>query len=97
MVHGVSAVAVTPDGRRVISASCDQHAEGVGPGDGQPGAHADRAWSLGAAVAVTPDGRRVVSASDDRTLKVWDLATGQQLASITLEAGIQCVAVAPDG
>ena len=31
------------------------------------------------AVAVTRDGTRAVSASDDKTLKVWDLATGQLL------------------
>ena len=38
-----------------------------------------------------PDGRRVVSASDDKTLKVWDVATGKCLA--TLEghsSGVRC-------
>ncbi len=33
-------------------------------------------------VAVFPDGRRVVSASDDKTLKVWDVATGECLATL---------------
>ena len=33
-------------------------------------------------VAVTPDGTRAVSASDDKTLRVWDLATGKSLASL---------------
>ena len=28
-------------------------------------------------MAVTPDGQRVISASRDRTLKVWDLASGR--------------------
>ena len=31
-----------------------------------------------------PDGRRVVSGSDDKTLKVWDLATGGKCVA-TLE------------
>ena len=38
-----------------------------------------------------PDGRRVVSASDDGTLKVWDVATGECVA--TLEghsSGVRC-------
>ena len=29
-----------------------------------------------------PDGRRVVSASDDKTLKVWDVATGKCVATL---------------
>ncbi|MCB9435230.1 MAG: hypothetical protein H6668_24980 [Ardenticatenaceae bacterium] len=49
------------------------------------------------AVAITPDGQRAVSASDDQTLKVWNLQTGELLASITLDGSVQCVAVAVDG
>ena len=29
-----------------------------------------------------PDGRRVVSASHDKTLKVWDVATGKCVATL---------------
>ena len=29
-----------------------------------------------------PDGRRVVSASWDKTLKVWDVATGECVATL---------------
>ena len=29
-----------------------------------------------------PDGRRVVSASTDKTLKVWDVATGKCVATL---------------
>src|SRR5690242_3504174 len=49
-------------------------------------------------VAVTSDGRFAVSASWDKTLKVWDLATGQTLC--TLEghtSGVCGVAVTSDG
>jgi len=48
-------------------------------------------------VAVTPDGRRAVSASDDRTLRVWDIETGGELAKIALDGAVWAVAVAPNG
>ena len=56
--------------------------------------HSAQVW----AAALTPDGTRAVSASDDRTLKVWDLRTGEALR--TLEghsASVKAVAVTPDG
>ena len=49
-------------------------------------------------MAVTPDGRHAVSASDDRTLKVWDLASGAELRTLAGHAdGVTAVAVTPDG
>ena len=47
---------------------------------------------------MTPDGLRAVSGSGDKTLKVWDLVTGQVLA--TLEGhteDVETLAVTPDG
>ena len=49
------------------------------------------------AVAVTPDGRRAVSASSDRTLRLWDLESGKEIAAFTGESEIESCAVAPDG
>jgi WD40 repeat protein len=34
---------------------------------------------------------------DDNTLKVWDLTTGNVIASFTSESAIACSAIAPDG
>ncbi|OJT17291.1 hypothetical protein BO221_45020 [Archangium sp. Cb G35] len=48
--------------------------------------------------AVTPDGRRVVSASNDKTLKIWDVETGQDLATLRGHEGwVLGCAVTPDG
>ena len=72
---GVNAVAVTPDGQRIVSGSDD---------------HTVRVWDLASGrlertlkghtgavntVAVTPDGQHIVSGSDDGTVRVWDLAS----------------------
>jgi WD40 repeat protein len=49
-------------------------------------------------VAVTADGRFAVSASEDRTLKVWDLGTGQARRSLKGHTSrVYCVAVTADG
>jgi WD40 repeat protein len=95
---GVTAVAVTPDGRRCISGS-----------DGG----SLRVWNLDSggclatleghrgsvrAVAVTPDGRRCVSGSSDKTLRVWELASSTCLAILEGHGDqVMAVAMTPDG
>ena len=37
-----------------------------------------------------PDGRRVVSGSYDQTLKVWDVATGECLATLEGPSYVRC-------
>ena len=50
------------------------------------------------AVAVTPDGKRAVSGSSDGTVRVWDLATQREQASLTSDdRQVFAVAVTPDG
>jgi WD40 repeat protein len=51
-------------------------------------------------LAFTPDGRGVVTGSSDRTVRLWDSATGRLLKSVTdqqVRGQIQSVAFAPDG
>ncbi|MGH7201885.1 MAG: WD40 repeat domain-containing protein [Planctomycetaceae bacterium] len=48
--------------------------------------------------AFTPDGRWLVTASFDRTLRLWDLQTGQSSRTLEGHGGlVLCVAVSPDG
>jgi len=39
-----------------------------------------------------PDGRRALSASADKTLKLWDLETGNPLAAFTADSDLFAVA-----
>jgi WD40 repeat protein len=48
-------------------------------------------------VAFAHDGRRVLTASADRTLRLWDAATGKQRKRIAAhDSWVRCVAFAPD-
>jgi WD40 repeat protein len=47
------------------------------------------------ALAVTAEGR-ALSGSGDHTLKLWDLASGECLATFTADAPIPTCALAPD-
>jgi serine/threonine protein kinase len=53
-------------------------------------------WVL--TVAAAPDGRHVVSGSRDKTLRMWDLATGKQVRRLRgHKDAVTSVAVTPDG
>src|SRR5262249_5548271 len=71
----VTACAVTPDGRHVVSASDDETLKVWELASGRPMATLQGHTLRVTACAVTPDGRHVVSASDDQTLNVWERAT----------------------
>ena len=47
------------------------------------------------ACAYSPDGTRIVSASGDNTLKLWDAASGAELATLVLPAAGTAVSVHP--
>jgi WD40 repeat protein len=68
-------VAVTPDGRRVISGGENGTAQvwNLRARQQQALLIGHNGWV--SAVAVTPDGRRVISGGGDGTARVWSLTT----------------------
>ncbi|MEM9701513.1 MAG: hypothetical protein AAF907_03605 [Planctomycetota bacterium] len=94
----VPALAITPDGRKLVSGSND---ETLKIWDLQSGrcvqtlvGHQGCIFT----VIVTPDGRWIVSGSDDNTLKVWDLMTGVCVRTLRGHTDrVKTLAVTPDG
>lgn len=94
----VTAVAVTPDGRRAVSASRDRTLRVWDLERGQVVRTLEGHIKAVTAVAVTPDGYNAVSASRDGTLRVWDLATGQMVRTLEGHSErVTAVAVTQDG
>jgi hypothetical protein len=94
----VNSVAISLDGRRIVSGSKDKTVRVWDIATGQNvltlTGHADEVNS----VAISPDARRIVSGSSDRSVKVWDIRTGQNLFTFNEHVNaITSVAISPDG
>jgi hypothetical protein len=70
---GISAVAYSPDGRRVASGGQDRAVKVWDLRTGQEILNLEGHTSAVYAVAFNPDGRRLASTGGDATVKLWDL------------------------
>jgi len=43
------------------------------------------------------NGRHIASGSGDRTVRMWDIESGQQVLTLSIEDGVTTVAISPDG
>jgi WD40 repeat protein len=98
LVHNgaVRAVAVLPDGQRVVSGSRDGALKVWDLESGEEDSSlAGHRFGV-EAVAAMPYGQRVVSAAGD-SLKVWDVGQGEEAATLQTRSNVQAAAILPDG
>jgi WD40 repeat protein len=93
----VNGVAISPDGRRLASASDDHSVKVWDARTGQEvftfQGHSDGV----SGVVFSPDGLRLASTSRDLTTKIWDAGTGQVACTIRHDDRVQGLAFSPNG
>ena len=94
-VDGVTAVAWSPDGRRIVTGSYDATIRVWDAVTGEELLSLEhRHWVR--SVACSPDASRIAAGSDDG-VRVWDAVTGEELLSLEHGSQVESVVWSPDG
>jgi WD40 repeat protein/serine/threonine protein kinase/two-component SAPR family response regulator len=94
----VTAVALSPDERTMLSASWDHELIFWDMATGEILWRRDRHTDSINDVAVSPDGRTAVSASEDKTVILWDVQTGQFIRQFDdYNGAVVAAEFSPDG
>ena len=92
----INSVAVSLDGKYIVSASDDKTARVWEIATGKEIARMAHDGPVNFA-AFSPDGKYVVSGSADKTVRVWEAGTGREISRMTHDDLVTTVAFSPDG
>jgi WD40 repeat protein len=93
----VTAVAFSPDGSLIATASDDRTARICDTANGTQLRELTGHTSRVNAVAFSPDGSLIATASDDRTARIWHISSAAPTKLIGHTSGVNAVAFSPDG
>jgi WD40 repeat protein len=96
--HGVFAVAIMPDGKRVVSGGGGDYVlrmRDLATGDEIRSFAAHKAVTY--TIEVSADGKRMVSGSHDGTARLWDAETGEEITRLDQSNTVRAVAFVADG
>jgi WD40 repeat protein len=93
----VNAIAISPDGKILVSGSEDNTIKLWNLVNGQEISTLMGNNAAIHTVAISSDGKYIASGSDDKIIKIWNLATREQIYTLIGNAAIRSVAFSPDG
>ena len=90
-------VAYSPDGKWLATASSDRHGPDLGRRDRGACARRCSTPTASARSRSAPTRGSWRAAAPDRTVRVWDVIAGREVAALPVDAGTRRVAFSPDG
>jgi WD40 repeat protein len=95
-IDGVSTVAITPDGKKIVSGSADNTIRVWDLDSGKEIKKLEGYADWVTLLAITPDGKKIVSGSADNTIRVWDLDSGKEIKKLEGSSSVYSLAITPD-